>query len=106
MTNEHLKYEFTDEHLKYEWDMLHCTHDVLNRGGLDQLTFNAFHESFWVHAHNLAQIWQYDDPVLQKVNDQILTLTTNRTAIQENKLQPSDREQFITNLYKHIPVKL
>ena len=90
-----------DEHLPYEWGMLWRTHTILLTKAPpegDHVIHNALIESFWLHAKVLAEYYRFDDPLLKKVNDQILTLSPRRTNVMCEKLVLSDRIAFLNRL--------
>jgi len=89
-----------DEHAVYEYSMLKGCYKLLSEGINDAFTFNVLHESFCIHAYNLIgylrtpkliPIHPLDD-LEDKINNQVLTLTENRTSNFDEKLQNADRE--------------
>jgi hypothetical protein len=82
-----------DEHLDYEKTMLIQMH-IWTRNGIgniNQAQFNAFVESFCVHAACLLDYSdvQHPDHILfwrEKINEQIFTLSDKRTSKFEEKV--------------------
>ena len=90
------------EHLNYERHMLLAVYDRLcNSYGIDIVTFNAFHESFCVHAYNIftyyAKNFKNTKVKLWKrlIEEQVLTLTNKRTVVMSEKIGTLMRAEMV-----------
>jgi len=121
LVTEHLLYEVNMMNYAH-WHM--CVEQAgLGRSGrVDQGMFNLFHTAFWTHARNVYSFFEQvtygqfidrekssyipaciQDPknwkLVKMIDDQVLTLTNNRTAVMEDKLQtPTDSQYFMYTL--------
>lgn len=77
------------EHVNYEYWMAEFAYNHYVGGNSPQYN-NAFLELFWLHANQLLDFLELDDPRKDKIRNQILTLTPARTAVMADKLQPQD----------------
>lgn len=97
--NEHFRYEL--QMLYYCYRKVESNHTLALQGFPDQAAFNAYHESFMVHAKNLLEFLQtkciLDDPnvyvemdkLFGMIDDQIVSLDLER-----RKSDASDKLTF------------
>lgn len=86
---EHISYEF------YMADNLSYAMSLVRPG--DTFTHNTIHEAFWVHARNLIVYFDKQSEhldLLERIDDQILTLGPGRTSVASEKIQFSEMRPF------------